>query len=125
MLYHLIQLYRDAIVGAPSIICYTIYMKKMLKTSTTHIDGPLLDKVKINFDHTVNFSAYPFSLNIIKNLKSIEFTSQVTFFVGENGAGKSTILEAIAHHAGFGIQVEVRTSTLGHLKKKYILVYNH
>lgn len=76
----------------------------MLKTSTTHIDGPLLDKVKINFDHTVNFIAYPFSLNIMKNLKIIKFTSQVTFFIGENGAGKSTILEAITHHAGFDIE---------------------
>ncbi len=35
-------------------------------------------------------------------MQQIEFTNQVTFFVGENGTGKSTILEAIAGHAGFG-----------------------
>jgi len=64
--------------------------------------GPMLDKIKVNFTDTIDFSHYPFSLNIIKNLKDISFTSQVTFFVGENGAGKSTILEAIAHKAGFG-----------------------
>ena len=29
---------------------------------------------------------------------------QVTFFIGENGSGKSTILEAIAAHAGFGAE---------------------
>lgn len=66
------------------------------------LDGPALDKVKINFSENVDFSKYPFSLNVIKNLKDIVFPTQVTFFVGENGTGKSTILEAIATKAGFG-----------------------
>lgn len=77
-------------------------MKKNSKKSTPHIDGPILDKVKITFANTINFSQYPFCLPIIKNLKDIEFSRQVTFFVGENGAGKSTILEAIANRAEFG-----------------------
>ena len=47
-------------------------------------------------------TCYPFSLPIVKNLKDIIFPTQVTFFVGENGTGKSTILEAIALKAGFG-----------------------
>jgi predicted ATPase len=38
---------------------------------------------------------YPFSLPLIRCL-DIEFTSPVTFFVGENGTGKSTVVEAIA-----------------------------
>jgi predicted ATPase len=38
---------------------------------------------------------YPFSLPLIRCL-DIEFTSPVTFFVGENGTGKSTVIEAIA-----------------------------
>lgn len=38
---------------------------------------------------------YPFSLPLIRSL-DIEFTSPVTFFVGENGTGKSTVIEAIA-----------------------------
>ena len=29
--------------------------------------------------------AYPFTVPVIKNLTGIEFTSQVTFLVGENG----------------------------------------
>ena len=37
----------------------------------------------------------PFSLPLIRCL-DIEFTSPVTFFVGENGTGKSTVIEAIA-----------------------------
>jgi predicted ATPase len=39
---------------------------------------------------------YPFNLPLIKNFEGINFDSNITFFVGENGAGKSTILEGIA-----------------------------
>ncbi|HSW73960.1 MAG TPA: AAA family ATPase [Candidatus Limnocylindria bacterium] len=77
-------------------------MKNTSKKFITPLDGPILDKVKVHFTPTVNFNHYPFSLPIIKNLKDIEFPTQVTFFIGENGAGKSTILEAIANKAGFG-----------------------
>lgn len=66
------------------------------------LDGPVLDKIKCNFDEEINFSKYPFSLEIIRTLKEIVFPTQVTFFIGENGTGKSTILEALATRAGFG-----------------------
>jgi predicted ATPase len=77
-------------------------MKKAPKSLGITTNGPILDKVKISFADLIDFNSYPFSLKIIKNLKDIEFPNQVTFFVGENGTGKSTILEAIAHKAGFG-----------------------
>jgi len=77
-------------------------MNKLLKKFITDIDGPPLDKVKVTFTNTIDCNQYPFSLTIIKNLKDIEFPTQVTFFVGENGTGKSTIIEAIANKAGFG-----------------------
>ena len=38
---------------------------------------------------------YPFHLPAIRSL-DIRFTTDVTFFVGENGTGKSTVIEAIA-----------------------------
>jgi predicted ATPase len=38
---------------------------------------------------------YPFNLQIFQNSGTIEFNSPVTFFSGENGTGKSTLLEAI------------------------------
>ena len=41
-------------------------------------------------------SQFPFSLGIIQSLKKMEFKSPVTLFVGENGSGKSTVLEALA-----------------------------
>jgi predicted ATPase len=46
---------------------------------------------------------YPFNLNIFHETKSILFDSPVTFFVGENGTGKSTFLEALTHRCGIHI----------------------
>jgi predicted ATPase len=39
---------------------------------------------------------YPFSLPIFNNVEQLTFETPVTFFVGENATGKSTLLEAIA-----------------------------
>jgi predicted ATPase len=78
-------------------------MKRKLKLLPL-LDGPMLDKVKVNCTQMIDFAHHPFSLNIIKHLKEIEFPTCVTFLVGENGTGKSTILEAIAHNAGFGAE---------------------
>jgi predicted ATPase len=39
---------------------------------------------------------FPFSVPAIQGLESLEFVSPLTFLVGENGSGKSTVLEAIA-----------------------------
>lgn len=48
-----------------------------------------------------NNSAYPFSLPVVKNLDKLKLNSNITFFAGENGTGKSTLLEAIAVNYGF------------------------
>jgi predicted ATPase len=39
---------------------------------------------------------FPFNLSIWRGLEQLEFTSPVTFLVGENGSGKSTLLEGLA-----------------------------
>jgi predicted ATPase len=44
---------------------------------------------------------YPFNIPLIRNFKEIEFKKPVTFIVGENGTGKSTLLEAFAVAYGF------------------------
>ena len=48
-----------------------------------------------------SFDEYPFSLPAVRNLDEIELRSPVTFLVGENGTGKSTLLEAVASSWGF------------------------
>ncbi|WP_279286665.1 AAA family ATPase [Aminipila terrae] len=44
------------------------------------------------------------AIKYLINNKSISFSSNVTFFVGENGTGKSTLLEAIAVAYGFNAE---------------------
>jgi predicted ATPase len=48
-----------------------------------------------------DLTRYPFSLPFIKNLDKLKIDAEVTFFVGSNGTGKSTLLEAIAVASGF------------------------
>lgn len=43
---------------------------------------------------------YPFSLPLMRHFGPLQLPAAVTFFTGENGTGKSTLLEAIAANAG-------------------------
>jgi predicted ATPase len=47
---------------------------------------------------------YPFTIPAVAMLDQIAFHQDVTFFVGENGAGKSTVLEAIAVALGYSAE---------------------
>lgn len=49
-------------------------------------------------------SEYPFNIPALKNFKALKFHPKVTYFVGENGMGKSTLLEAIAIYCGFNAE---------------------
>ncbi|MGM0890094.1 MAG: AAA family ATPase [Bacillota bacterium] len=53
----------------------------------------------------------PFLKPIISKMDTIHFSNNVTFFVGENGSGKSTILEAIAYQCGFNTAGGGRNNT--------------
>ena len=58
-------------------------------------------EVQLNIKKIDSFSKYPYCLSVIKNLSTIKLHPKVTYIVGENGTGKSTILEAIAVAYGF------------------------
>ena len=53
--------------------------------------APRLDRDRIE-----NAEAFPFSLPCVRNLDRLEIDPQITFLVGGNGVGKSTLIEAIA-----------------------------
>ena len=57
-------------------------------------------RAAIHWDQ-VESRSYLRQIPALKGLDSIDFSSPVTFFVGENGTGKSTLLEAIAVAYGF------------------------
>lgn len=44
---------------------------------------------------------HPFNLSALKKLDQLDFHPKVTYFSGENGMGKSTLIEAIAISYGF------------------------
>ncbi len=46
---------------------------------------------------------YPFNLEVLRQTEKIDFATPVTFFVGENGTGKSTLLRAICQRCNIYI----------------------
>jgi len=60
-------------------------------------------KVNIHPEQFPTREPYPFNLPIFHTPQSITFESPVTLFVGENGTGKSTLLEALTLRCGIYI----------------------
>ncbi len=58
--------------------------------------GPYLLDVKLLRERITTPDRYPFSLPVVRHLSQLSFHPNVTFFVGENGTGKSTLIEALA-----------------------------
>jgi predicted ATPase len=77
-------------------------MKRKRKTiaALSARSGPFLRRVASIADK-MDPSRYPFNVKTFSRGIDLEFRSNVTFFVGENGSEKSTLLEAIAECCGF------------------------
>lgn len=76
-----------------------------------------LDSIKIR---PTSSKDYPTNLQIVKNLKELKFTTPITYFIGDNGSGKSTILESIAlaiHATSIGSEQLHFDPTLKKIKK--------
>jgi predicted ATPase len=55
--------------------------------------------IKLNED--IAEELYPFNIPAVRAIDHFDFRQPVTFLIGENGSGKSTILEALAVAIGF------------------------
>jgi predicted ATPase len=64
---------------------------------------PYLREISLR-DNTEREQQYPFSIPAIRGMGTITFHPDVTFFVRENGTGKSTLLEAIAVLCGLNAE---------------------
>jgi predicted ATPase len=62
---------------------------------------PYLREIRLRREDIEDFNIYPFGISGVKGLDTLQFHPDVTFFVGENGTGKSTLIEAIAVGLGF------------------------
>lgn len=62
---------------------------------------PYLQSARFQPGAPIDWDAYPFNIPAVRDLELIDFHPDVTFLVGENGAGKSTVLEAIALALGY------------------------
>ena len=60
----------------------------------------LIQGVSIHWDK-IDARSYLRGIESLKGLQHLQFKKPITFFVGENGSGKSTMLEALAVAAGF------------------------
>jgi predicted ATPase len=66
--------------------------------------GPFIESVLLDRTRIYDPEHYAFHLPSLKKFTSIDLHPQVTFFVGENGSGKSTMLEAIAIASGLNAE---------------------
>jgi len=71
----------------------------VLNQDTQFIKSLYLKKNEIS-----SYDNFPFNLPIIRHFTELYFHPNVTYIVGENGMGKSTLLEAIAIKLGFNAE---------------------
>ena len=65
---------------------------------------PGLQKLQLNREKGPFPDRYPFNLPALRQLNSLSLHPKVTYLTGENGMGKSTLIEAIAVASGFNAE---------------------
>jgi predicted ATPase len=65
------------------------------------LPAPYLKRVWLDQSRVADPASYPFCLPFLSNGFEIDFERAITIIVGENGTGKSTLLEGIAALAGY------------------------
>ena len=68
---------------------------------TSALPSPYLKRIWLDEAKVPDPEGYPFCLPFLKGEFSLEFDRAVTIIVGENGTGKSTLLDGIAALAGY------------------------
>ena len=66
-----------------------------------NLPAPYLKRIWLDPARVADREAYPFSLPFLRDEFSLTFNRAITIIVGENGTGKSTLLEGIAVLAGY------------------------
>ena len=81
----------------------------MARTTASRLPPPFLKRVTLLPERVEDWSKHPFNLPLFAGRRlDLALTHKVTVIVGENGVGKSTLLEAIAGQIGFAMQSGTR-----------------
>ncbi|HXX02763.1 MAG TPA: AAA family ATPase [Xanthobacteraceae bacterium] len=72
-----------------------------MKGRPVNLPPPYLRRIWLDRSRVTDATAYPFCLPFLTGGFELEFKQAVTIIVGENGTGKSTLLEGIAVLAGY------------------------
>ena len=72
-----------------------------MKGRPIKMPAPYLKRVWLDQSRVPDAAAYPFCLPFLNNGFELDFDHAITVIVGENGTGKSTLLEGIAALAGY------------------------
>ena len=86
---------------------------------------PYLRSAALRPDAVVDLDSYPFTIPAIRDFVQMDFHRDVTFFVGENGSGKSTMLEALAVALGFGKDGGTRNVRIAHDSDRVSGLHEH
>lgn len=73
---------------------------RLQKGMVINMNDRFIRSVSIDWSQ-IDPDSYLHNIKAVKAMESLDFQKNVTFFVGENGTGKSTLLEAIAVAYGF------------------------
>src|SRR5437870_11684359 len=71
------------------------------RNRTINLPAPYLRRVWLEPSRIADRAAYPFCLPFLRDDFELSFDRPITIIVGENGTGKSTLLEGIAVLAGY------------------------
>lgn len=71
------------------------------RNRSINMPAPYLKRLWLDASRVGDPKAYPFCLPFLQNEFELSFDRPITIIVGENGTGKSTLLEGIAALAGF------------------------
>ncbi|MCX5769529.1 MAG: AAA family ATPase [Candidatus Hydrogenedentes bacterium] len=66
--------------------------------------GRYIRSISLKREKVPSFDEFPFCIPAVRHLDMLDLHPGVTFLVGENGTGKSTLLEAVAVAAGFNAE---------------------
>src|SRR6201991_1758989 len=71
------------------------------RSKPINLPAPYLKRVWLEPSRIADRKTYPFCLPLLRDDFELSFDRAITIIVGENGTGKSTLLEGIAALAGY------------------------